>query len=566
MKNRIHNKTIKFLLSIILIIFAAYLLSIKYFRIDLTSEGRFTLSEYTKTILENLDDKVYIKVYLTGDGLPTTLKRYRREIKEELDEFKIYAEENLEFEFIDPSESSDNEVKFAFWKSLTDKGLLPIETIEVSDDGKTSSKMVFPGASVNYKGKEAIVNLLKTNGRNAPESEESVNNSIQSLEYELTNAIQKLSKKTKEKIAFIEGHGELNEYQLMDISTILSEYYTVMTGSINGTPGILDEFKAIIIANPQFKFPEEDKFIIDQYIMKGGNVMWLIDGVKTSIDSLFITGSTLSLAQDLNLNDMLFQYGVRVNHDLIMDAFSSPIGITTKGPDGNPLIKHFPWYYFPVLVSDNNHSISKYLNYIRTEFTSTIDTVGLQPGITKTILLHSSEHTKFEPIPARISLDQLNNMPAEYEMNSGRKAIAVLLEGKFSSVFNNRPVESYIPGVSNADVITNGKDAKMIIVSDGDIIRNEVSSEGEIYPIGFDRFTQNEFVGNKEFILNSINYLCDDEGLMTIRSRELQMRLLDRESIQNKRFVIQFMNVLLPVILLSIFGLLILFIRRKRYK
>jgi len=563
---KIKNSLLKLIISIVIIIAGAYILSVKFLRFDLTSEGRYTLSDYSINILENLNDKVYIKVYLEGKGLPSTFKNFRREIKEELDEFKIYADENLEFEFIDPAESPDQEVRFALYDDLFKKGLIPIETNEISDDGKSSQKLIFPGVILSYKGKESAVNLLKSTSNSEPESEENINNSIQSLEYELTNAIQKLSKDKKPKIAFIEGHGELNEYELMDISTILSEYYKVMTGSLKETPGILDDFKAIIIAKPEKEFNEQDKFVIDQYIMKGGNVMWLIEGSKTNVDSLLLTGSTISLAQDLNLNDMLFQYGARINHDLLQDKFYSPIGLTMKGPDGKPKINYYPWYYFPVIVSDNNHVISKYLNYIRLEFVSTIDTVGVNPNIKKTVLLKSSEISRLDPIPARIALEQINNMPADNEMKAGRKNLAVLLEGKFESVFKNRPVNKYFPDISLPDVLIESKPAKMIVVSDGDIIRNEVDREGRPYPIGFDRYTQQTFTGNKEFILNAVNYLCDDEGLMSIRSRELQMRLLNHDKIVNNRFVIQLINIVLPVLLIIFFGIIVSFVRKRKYQ
>ncbi len=562
----IKNHIIRLLISYVIIIIAAYLLSVKFLRIDLTSEGRFTLSPYTKNILRNLNDKIYVKVYLTGDGLPITLKNYKRYIKEELDEFKVYAGENLDYEFIDPSESKDKEARFGLYKTLTDKGLLPIETNEISADGKTSQKMVFPGALVSYKGKEIAVNLLKNAAGSAPESEENVNNSIQSLEYELTNAVQKLSRTKKPEVAFITGHGELNEYQVMDISSVLSEYYTVKTGKMGGKPGILDQFKAVIIAKPMKKFSEQDKFVIDQYIMKGGNVLWMIDGTNVNIDSLFITSSTIVLPLDVNLDDMLFQYGVRVNKDLILDKFSSSIGIAEEGPDGKPYIKNYPWYYFPVIVSDNKHVISKYLNYIKTEFVSTLDTVGLDKNIKKTVLLKSSEYTKPEPIPAKITLQQVNQMPSDIEMQGGRKNLAVLLEGKFTSVFKNRPIEKYFPDFNPVDVITESKPAKMIVVSDGDIIKNEVSSKGQPYPIGFDRYTRHLFSGNKEFILNAVNYLCDDSGLMTIRSRELKMRLLDHDKITKNRLLIQLINVVLPVLLIALFGIAVYFVRKKRYQ
>ncbi|MCF6365467.1 MAG: gliding motility-associated ABC transporter substrate-binding protein GldG [Bacteroidales bacterium] len=563
---KIKNRLIKLIISSLIIIIGAYFLSIKFLRFDLTSEGRYTLSDYSINILKNLNDKVYIKVYLDGKGLPSTFKNFRREIKEELDEFKIYAGENLEFEFINPSESPDQEVRFALYGDLFKKGLIPIETNEISDDGKSSQKLIFPGIILSYKGREKAVNLLKSSGNSEPESEENINNSIQALEYEFTNAIQKLSKEKKPKIAFLEGHGELNEFQLMDISSILSEYYKVMTGALNGTPGILNDFKAVIIAKPENEFSEQDKFVIDQYIMKGGSVLWLIEGCKTNVDSLLLTGSTISLAQDLNLNDMLFQYGARINHDLLQDKFYSPIGLTIKGPDGKPKINYYPWYYFPVIVSDNNHVISKYLNYIRTEFISTIDTVGFNPNIKKTILLKSSELSRLDPIPARIALEQINNMPADNEMKAGRRNLAVLLEGKFESVFKNRPVNKYFPGISLPDVLTESKPAKMIIVSDGDIIRNEVDKEGKPSPLGFDRYTRQTFTGNKEFILNAVNYLCDDEGLMSIRSRELKMRLLNHDKIINNRFIIQFINIVFPVLLILLFGIIVSVVRKRKYK
>ncbi len=538
----------------------------KFIRFDLTSEGRYTLSDYTINILENLNDKVYIKVYLEGEGLPSTLKNYKKEIKEELDEFKIYAGENLEYEFINPSESQDKEIRFALYKSLSDKGIVPIETNEISEDGKSSQKMVFPGAILSYQEKESSINLLKSSGNSAPESEANVNNSIQSLEYEFTNAIQKLSKDKKTEIAFIEGHDELNEYELFSITSVLSEYYLVKTGAINGTPGILDNFKAIVIAKPQQEFSEQDKFVIDQYIMNGGNVMWLIDGCKTNMDSLSMTGNTISLGQDLNLNDLFFQYGVRVNNDLLQDKYSSPIGLTTKGADEKPIIKRFPWYYFPVLATENNHAISKYLNYIKTEYVSTIDTVGKNPNIKKTVLLKSSPETRLDPIPARISFDQINNMPHDREMVSGKKNIAVLLEGKFKSIFANRPIQKYFPNISLPDILTESKQSKIIVVSDGDIIKNEVSRNGKPYPIGFDKYTQQTFKGNQEFILNSINYLCDDDGLMTIRSRELQMRLLNNEKVVNNRFAIQILNIFLPLLLIFIFGFIVSIIRKRKYR
>ncbi len=559
------NMLFRLFVKIFLILLLSYLLTLRFLRVDLTTEKRYTLSDYTIETLKKLEDKTYIKVYLTGEGLPATLKAYRRRIEEELEEFKIYAKNTLIYEFVDPAESKDKEMRFSFYKSLMDKGLIPIETQEISDDGKSSQKMVFPGAVVSCAGKETIINLLKTNGNLPPESEESVNASSESLEYELINAIAKVTRKQKDAIAFIEGQGECNEYEVMDISSKLSEYYTVKTGKINGKIGILDDFKAVIIARPLLPFSEQDKFVIDQYIMNGGNLLYLAEGTYTPQDSLLKNGSTLSLSHDLNMDDLLFTYGVRINHDLLLDKFSAPIGIAQSNPDGKPTIKFYPWYYFPVLVSDNKHVISKYLNYIRTEYVSTLDIIGKRPEVKKTILLKSSPETRLEPIPARINLQMAQQMPPDEYMRGGQKNIAVLLEGKFTSAFKNRNPENYFPQIDKTRIRDKSKHARIIVVADGDLIRNQVSRDGRPYPIGFDRFTRKKFKGNAEFILNAVNYLCDDDGLMSVRARELRMRLLNRKKITLHRTRIQLLNTLLPLCLVALFGFFVYIARRKKY-
>ncbi len=565
MKN-IKNRTIRLIASILMILIITWIASFKFLRFDLTSEGRYTLSDYTVEKLENLEDLIYIKVYLEGKDLPINYKKMRRSVKEQLEEFKVYSGSNIEFEFINPSESTDKEIRFGLYKQLIDKnGLYPIETKEVSDEGKTSVKMVFPGAVISYKGIDIGVNLLKNTSGVSQDSEVNINNSIQSLEYELINAIQKLIKKNKPEIAFIEGQGEIKEQNLSSIIRVLQEYYLVKFGEINGRPGVLDQFKAIIIAKPQSSFTEQDKFVIDQYIMNGGNVLWLVEGTTTSLDSLYSTSETMVMGHDVNLNDMLFNYGARVNHNMLQDKQSSPIGLTVKGTDGEPRIKLYPWYYFPVLASDNNHVISKYVDYIKTEFVCTVDTVGEDSDIKKTVLLKSSDYSKLVQIPAYISLRQIHNMPDDILMDAGRKNVAVLLEGKFKSVFKNRQAKKYFPDKPDLTIKETGESAKMVIVGDGDIIKNEISQDGKPYPLGFDKFSKQIFNGNKEFILNSVNYLCDDGGLMSIRSREIKMRLLEKDKIRNNRLLIQILNVVLPIIFIIIFAFIVYFVRKRKY-
>ena len=444
------QKIIKYTISIISITLIFYIASSYFFRIDLTSEKRYTLSDYTKKLLGEIDEQVYIKIYLEGDDLPVKFKKLRISVQELLDEFGVFSGKRITYEFINPTESTDKKVRFSIYKQLLDKGLTPIESQEASSEGKTSQKMVFPGVVISYKGKEIGINLLKNDPHYQLDSEQNIANSIQTLEYEFTNALQKLSKKIKPKIAFIEGHNELSEYQVMDMTRILSEYYDVQRGRIGGKPDVLNGFKAVIIAKPTTEFSEQDKFVLDQYVMNGGKILWLIEGTNVRLDSLFVNSTTFAISQSLNIEDQLFKYGIRINPDLICDKQSSPIGIALEGEDGQPKIKLYPWYFFPVIVTNNQHSISKYLNFIKTEFVSSIDTVSYDLNIKKTVLLTSSEYTKIRQVPVQINLSDVSTTFNEKEYTQGKKSIAVLLEGKFQSIFNNRPIKKYFP--TNSDI------------------------------------------------------------------------------------------------------------------
>jgi ABC-2 type transport system permease protein len=557
-------KKIKSILIYFVILGIAYILTLVNFRLDLTSEGRYTLSDYTKNLLEKLDDDIYIKIYLDGKDLPINLKKLQQAIKEELDEFDAYSGSNFEYEFINPSENPDKNVRYGIYNMLRENGLSPIEIYENADAGSSSQKIVFPAAIISFKGKSIGINLLKSNQDSAPESEMNINNSIQSLEYEFTNALQKLTKPEKPEIAFIEGQNELSEIQVMDISAVLSEYYMVKRGKIGGKIGILDSFKAIIVAKPLGKFSEPDKFVIDQYIMNGGKVLWLLEGADVNLDSLFMTANTMALEMDNNLGDMIFSYGIRINNNLIQDKFSSPIGIAKKAENEQLKIDLYKWTYFPLIVTDNNHTISKYLNNIKTEFVSSIDIVGNNSGTKKTVLLHTTNNSLKEDVPAKISLDMINFMANDRRLIQPAKNIAVLVEGNFSSNFINRPISKFTEN-KNYKFVSKSKPSKMIFVSDGDIIKNEVAQNGQPYPIGFDKYSQLTFDGNKEFILNAVNYLCDDEGLMTIRSRELKMRLLNSKISKENRLLIQIINVIMPIILIILFGIFIKFFRKIKY-
>ncbi len=550
---------------IAVIIIFSIILSIKHIRFDLTSEKKYTLSDFTKETLSNLPDNIYIKVYLAGDDLPGNLQILKNAIKEQLEEFKVYGKDNFNYEFINPSESPIRKERFAIYEQLTSYGLFPFEAKEISASGKSSQTMVFPGAVISYKDKNLGINLLSATSGVSPESEVNVNNSIEDLEYRLTNGLVKVLRNKKPAIAFIEGQGELSEYEVMDMTRTLSEYYTVKRGKINSDINILNDFEAIIIAKPQKPFNEQDKYVIDQYLMRGGNILWLLEGTVTNLDSLFAKSYTISLNNNTELDDMLFNYGVRVNKNLIYDKYSAPIGIRMRGANGKSRIEMFPWHYFPVIAGKNKHLISKNLDYIRAEFVSSIDTLKNQKGVKKSVLLSSSNFSKKHQIPVRMELAQARRKYDDNYFNDGQQIISVLLEGNFESVFKFRTPQSLFPNKKIPAPISKSKYAKMIVVSDGDIIKNYVSPNNKPYPIGFDIFSKQQFKGNEQFILNAVNYLCEDGGLMKIRSRELKLRLLDIELIKNNRFLIQLINLSLPILLIIVFGFIILIIRKRKY-
>ncbi len=562
-KTIIKKKIIQFTLIFVSVILLNFIVSFVLLRIDMTSEGRYTITEQSESLLENLEDELYIKIYLDGDDLPIGFKRMKSSLSDLLEEFKVYASNDINYIFINPSENPNKEIRFSLYKQLFEKGLVPIESQETTDEGKTMQKMVFPGLVVVYKGKEMGVNLLKNDPRYKPDGEENINNSVQSMEYELTNAIRKLTKGEKPEIAFLEGHGELSEYQVLDITNTLSEYYEVKRGVIGGTYGILDNFKAVIIAGSTTKFSENDKFVVDQYIMKGGKVLWLVDGVHINMDSLKYSPTTIAMPLNLNLDDLLFRYGVRLNPGMLQDAQCAKIGMARRGPDGQSKISLYPWTFYPVLLSDNTNEINKYLEIIRLEFPASLDTVSSSPDVKKTILLHSSSKAKFNYAPVEINLMQAKNKPNEKLFNQSDVPIAVLLEGKFDSNFKNRLLDRKI--TQGADILEKSEETKMIVISSSSVIKNELSPEGEMYPLGYDINTRKIFKGNKQLITNSINYLCDDEGLMAIRLREIKLRLLNKEEVVSDKVFWQTTNTVIPIFLVLLFGLVVGYVRKRKY-
>jgi ABC-2 type transport system permease protein len=563
-RSKIRNQHIvELVITLVIIILLNLLGSSYYYRFDLTSEKRFTLSPATKEILDSLDDMAYIKVYLDGE-LPAGFIRMETAIRELLDEFRWYSPVNIRYDFIDPLEEPDPGIRRNITAQLYKSGLQPTNIQVKQKDGSTMQKIIFPGAIISYAGVDVAVNLLKNNpGVNA---EINLNNSIQSLEYEFISMIRNLNSDKIEKVAFIEGHGELDELQTGDITKSLANFYQVDRGTIGGKYGCLDNYEAVIIAKPMQRFNESDKFVIDQYIMKGGRVLWLLDVARVSLDSL-LDGSTFAFYSPLNLDDQLFRYGIRINPDLVKDIQCHVIPVNKGLVGGTPQWSLSPWYYFPVISPADNHPVTKSLNMIKLEFASSIDTVG-EPGyIKKDILLATSPYTKRVQLPEMVSLRESDIAPDESEYNTANVPVGMLLEGSFESVFKNRAVPEGVSG-SPAEIRTTGAGTSMIVVSDGDIIRNEVMSTPDgpvIEPLGYDRYTSQVF-GNADFILNAVNYMTDETGLITLRGREFKLRLLDRQKVRDEKLKWELINLALPMILIILIGVAMDIYRKKAYR
>jgi len=557
------NNFIELLMTLIIAVLLAFIFSHIYYRVDLTSEKRYSLSASTRQILNELTSPVFVQVFLDGE-MPVGFKKLRRSAKDMLDEFRIQSGKKIIYEFIDPFDIDSQEEKKEMMETLYEKGLQPINIHDRNEEGGVSQKMVFPGLIMNYNGMEMTVNILENNSSQS--AAQKLNSSIEGLEYRMIQAIQNLSADTIYNIAFLEGHGELDEYSVGDITYELAKYYNVDRGVIGGKLNILDKYAVLIVAKPELKFSEADKFVIDQYIMNGGRVLWLLDAVRVSSDSLQSAGFTAGLYRPLNLVDQLFKYGVRVNPKIVQDQQCSMIPINIALAGQQPRFSPVPWIYFPLLTPFNNHPVTKNLNLIKSEFINILDTVSVTPGVKRKYLLYTSKFSRLISPPVGISLEEIRNPPPSGKFNLSYLPVAVLLEGSFESVFKNRPTDRYI-GEVKYEVIEKSVPTKMIVVADGDIIRNEVrhtATRDIPLQLGEDRYTKQKY-GNKDFILNAVNYLIDDINLMNIRSKELKLRLLNKERIKKEQLKWKLINVVFPVIFIIFFGVLVVLIRKRKY-
>lgn len=574
-KKRVKRQNIfELLLLLVLVALLNVVGSFVFHRFDLTQEKRYTLAESTKDILRDLDDIVYVKVYLDGDNLPAGFRRLRRATKEILDEFRVYAKTNLEYEFFNPNESSDEKTRREIYDQLAQDGLEFFNISEQDQEGLAVTQVVFPGAMLSYRAHgqqfDRPVNLLQKSVTNQL-SDETINRSVENLEYILLSAITHITRERVPKVALITGHDELDEYESASLANELSKFYRVERLEIDEKLAALDEFEAAIIADPKSTVSEKDKFIIDQFVMKGGKVLWLVDAVKVDLNELAFSPEIYGQTNHMTrIGDMLFTYGARVNTNLIQDysCVMIPVDASAEGEE-EPRWVMAPFVYFPFIASYEDHPITRNLNPLRFEFVSTVDTVGEDPAIKKRVLLTSSDHSRIVRSPFRISAPELfSERPDPNRFPLENLPVAVLLEGEFTSHYEGRLPSEMLENELFKVRERCESPTKMIVIGDGDLARNYVSRQGEQIrwsPLGYDRYNPNVSFGNKDFLLNCMNYLLDDEGLMNLRTREVRLRLMDFDRLTEDRFMWQMINLILPALLVVLGGIAFITIRKRKY-
>lgn len=518
-----------------------------YKRFDLTKDKRYTLTTVTTDLLDELDSQLIVRVYLEGD-FPSEFKRLQIETKQFLEELK--AKNNaVKVQFIDPTDYREQLVK---------SGMTPSQ-LTVEENGKLSNAIIFPWAEVIYQNKKANVSLLPT--AILQTQEQQLEAAVEGLEHSFSTAIKTVSQTETKKIAVLSGNGELEDIQIFSFLKEVNRKYGLAKftlDSVQNNPNqVLNNLKGFdlaIIAKPTEQFTEEEKLVLDQFIIQGGKTLWMLENVQADTDSLYNDGKMLAYPRDLNLTDLLFSYGVRINNAIIKDLYSSRIALATGNVGNQAQFQNLPWFYHPLVSGNPNHPITKNLSPVRLRFANQIDT--LNNGIAKTPLLLSSPLTRKVGTPSMIELQSIEEEPKEEDYKAGFQLFGVLLEGEFNSAYANR-----IKPFDNSNFQKKSATNKMVIISDGDIGRNQIA-KGQPYDLGVDKWTGEQF-GNKEFLINTVDYLLDDSGLISLRNKTLNISYLDKQKAFKERTKWQLINVVAPIALLLAFGFTFNYLRKR---
>ena len=581
------NIALRILLYALVLVVFNFIANEFYFRLDLTKEKRYTLSPSSLGLLNKLDDDLYVTIFLDGD-LPIEYKRLQSATRDILNEYRLASDGKIKFDFEDILADKDIKEKEAILKDIFQKGL-QIEQPDVRPDEAPTQKYILPSGIVFYKGKEYPINLLKRQFGKSLEVE--INNSIELLEYEIGTAIRKGLSGKSIKVAFSSGHGELSSTQTADIANSLSEFYSLNRINLNlrdsncyknfasdvvnnpqkpvfsilveGLINQLKSYKGLIIAKPTLEFTEPEKYILDQYVMNGGKIIFLVENLLAEMDSVAKYGQVMTVNHSHNLDDILFQYGVKVKPNLVQDIQCHGIPAINQQTNRPGF---WPWIFYPLFSAVDDNPVSRNLENVWGRYCSTIDTTS-RKTLKKTVLLRSSPQSRVAANPVLISLDILKNRQDPSNFRNGNQISAVLVEGEFISPFRYRDGVKRSFDLPFSESIEQNS---MIVISDGDLIRNQVSSDGRVYPLGYDKFASKQFstpveFANKKFFLNCVDYLCDENNLIEVRSKEVILRLLDKSKLKNEKLFWQSFNMILPILIILIFGFVNSFYRKRRW-
>ncbi|SDG54641.1 gliding motility-associated ABC transporter substrate-binding protein GldG [Psychroflexus sediminis] len=548
----------KKIFGIVLIILLANLLASEYFfRLDFTSDARYTLSDSTLELIDSIENPIFIQVYLTGD-LPSEFKRLQTETRYMLEELQAYNS-NIKFEFVDPLKGDLEALKVA--NRFYEQGMPP-ESLNIRENGKMTERLIFPWAVANYKNQQTSIQLIQKTLTQS--NSELIQKSVENLEYAFVSSLIKLTRERHKKIAIIKGQGELEDRYISDFLSTLKAYYLIAPftlDSVNTAPErtleLLKTYDLIIDAKPSEAFSEEKVYALDQYIMSGGKALWLTEHVNVEKDQLYkASKSTIALPKDLNLYSLFFKYGIRINPQLVNDLYSAPI-VLASGSGNATQLTRFPWFYDPLGNLGQKHPITSNLNPVKFEFANPIDT--LPSRLEQTILLKSSELSRTVGVPSEINLNEITQEPDPRLYKTGQFPLAVLVEGEFTSAYKAKlkPFQ-----VSNP--LEKSPETQQVFISDGDVIKNQVQS-GKALELGFDRYTGLTY-GNKTFLLNTVNYLLGDIDLVNLRNKSIRLDEMDLKTLEQKKLTWQIFNLAVPVLSILIFGVIFYYWRRQKYK
>ena len=557
MKKLFQNSISKVVIALVCLLVVNYIAKQWHTRIDLTQDKRYTLSEVSKKTLAKIQNPIVIDVLLKGN-IPTEFKKLQTETIQLLDEYAA-ANNNIIVNFVNPLEGEEHPESVI--QELINNGYQPLQ-ITQNEAGKSSIEYIFPWAVISDGKKSERVRLF-VNKLGATDQEQ-VQNSVQKLEYNFTDALYKFALDKKKKIAILRSNGALEDIYMADFLKTAREYYFIAPFTLDSvatnpekTLHDLEKFDLLLVPKPTEPFTDAQKQVVDQYIMNGGRALWLIDNVAVSLEDMYKTGGmTMAMPVNLNLTDMFFQYGFRINYTLVNDLYFSEIIVAT-GDGSQTRYMPIPWVYNPLVISGNNHLINNHLDAVRFQFANSIDT--LKNGVKKTVLLASSPFSKADGTPREINLRFDPNNQNKEAYKHGNIPLAVLLEGEFNSVYKDR-----IRPINLKEKSDRSKPTKMLVVADGDIIKNDIDSKNNIpLELGFDKWTS-KYYDNKSFLQNALNYLLDDTEFLSLRNKKVQLAFLDKQKVAESVSSWQIKVFVYPLLLLILVMLSVLYFYRKK--